>query len=274
MKLITRTLACVLLLVVALLCVGLFAGGPMIRAGILLVAPRLLNVPVSVRHVAFSPLQGHAAITGLTIGNPEGFSSNHLLQVQHLQIELVTRSLFTDTLRIRKILLEAPRIHYEWIGTRSNIGVLVETLESDPEDPQDSPKTTKTTIIDELRISAPVIQLSARRTGRTPLKLAPGDIVLTNLGGPDQSTAQIIARILTAIATTSINVAESASLALDDGVRSAAGSVSRAGRKTAEAVTKGAKSAARGIGSLFRGSRGRRQQEADEEQETLSQDIE
>ena len=252
------------ILAVALPIIGLLSGGFLIRMGIRLAAPRLLGVPVSVEHVTFKPFQGHATITELTIGNPEGFSTNDLLRVKHLQVDLATRSLFSRTIRVHQILVASPCIHYEWIGRRSNIGMLVDRLESAPDEEDDTPDPPpKSVIIEELRISAPVFRIQSRSIGRTPLTLTPGDIVLTNLGGPDQSTAQIIARILNAIATTAINAGGSASQALDDGVRTAAGGITQVGKKTADAVSSGVKSVARGVGRLFRRSRKNDQQDDD-----------
>ena len=187
------------------------------------------------------------------MGNPAGYPTNALCQVASIAVQLAPASLLSRSIRIHTIEIQHPVIQYEWQGRRSNVGALLETLES--KDTEDDTTKTRHVQIAELRISAPHIRLYAQGITRAPLNLYPGDIVLRKLGGPDQSTAHIVARILQAVATTSLNAAGSAGVMLDDGIKHTAGLITRTGNKAASAVAEGSRSIGRTVGNAFRSLR-------------------
>lgn len=202
MRIIGRALVVLLMVALALLLAVVFLGGRMIREGVNRIGPQVLGVAVTLEDAHFRPLQGFVRLGGLVVGNPEGFQTRSLFDMRELVIELDVRSLLTDTIRIRRILVDSPQITYEMGLRRTNLGALIEGMAPDGEKPasQDKSKAPgKTVVIEELQIVAARARISTPGMGRMAVPVQLATITLNNLGGEGQSTAQITGQILKAV---------------------------------------------------------------------------
>lgn len=76
-----------------------------------------------------APLDGTVCITNLQVSNPRGFANKHLVTLEQFKLDLDPDSLQTDTLLIRDILFDQPRIAYERKLTTDNIKALQAEIE-------------------------------------------------------------------------------------------------------------------------------------------------
>ncbi len=170
MKKIVRTVLTVLVVAVLAAVIGVaIFGGSIVRKAVNTSGPKLLGVPVTLKDAKFSLLQGHVRLTGLHIGNPEGFKTGSLFDVGTIEVKIDTASLLTDTIVIEKVLIEAPEITFERGLKQSNFGALIAKLggkEGEKPEPQPDAKPApdskpgKKVVIDELTVSGGKVKLS------------------------------------------------------------------------------------------------------------------
>ncbi|MBL4602057.1 MAG: hypothetical protein JKY84_04895, partial [Emcibacteraceae bacterium] len=112
-----------LLVIVAIGAGGLYYlssnAGDMIRDGVVTYVPPVIGAEVKLAKVDLDPANGAASLSGLVIGNPEGFKSEHAFKIDNMSLKLDIASLTSDVIHINEIRLDAPDMIYE-IGTKGN----------------------------------------------------------------------------------------------------------------------------------------------------------
>lgn len=234
----------VLLLVVALLIVVVFFGGPVVKYAVNTVGPRLLGVPVTVQTATFALFQGELQLKGLHVGNPKGFNTAGLIDLDTLSVDFDPASLFRKVVLIREVRIETPDITYERALMNSNLGQLLDQLS-----PKNAPKKEggKKVVIQKLIISGarvhPTITALGGHAPVLPLPL----ISLSNIGGTGrdakgatfmEALSDVLGTLLTAVTDV---VAGAGKLALD-GVKTVGG-----------VATDGVKAVGTGAGKAFDG---------------------
>jgi len=245
-----------------------FWGGNVIKEGVNRVGPQVLGVPVKLDSARFYPLRGHVSLTGMFVGNPEGFNTESLFDMKHLEIDLNVKSLFTDTIIIDRILIDSPQITYE-VGVRgTNLGALLEKLESasdtdDDEAPVEEVKPGKNVVIKELILADARAQVSATAMRGRVVPVQLSTITLNDLGGEDQSLTQITTEVLKAVLGAVGNAVAGAGDLLGDGLKSALDGVGALGgmatdgaRAVTDAAGEGARAVTGAVGDGLRGVRG------------------
>jgi hypothetical protein len=76
-----------------------------------------------------APLNGTVRITNLQVSNPKGFANKHMVTLEQFKLDLDPDSLQSNTLLIRDILFDKPRIAYERKITTDNIKALQAEIE-------------------------------------------------------------------------------------------------------------------------------------------------
>lgn len=105
------------------------AGG-MIKDGVETYVPPVIGAQVALANVDLDPANGAASLSGLLIGNPEGFKSDHAFKIDNMNVKLDVASLTSDVIHINEVRLDAPDMIYE-IGTNgNNIGKIQENVEA------------------------------------------------------------------------------------------------------------------------------------------------
>lgn len=181
-----------------------------VTKGIVTVGPKILGVPVAVNDVDISLTGGTAKISGLTIGNPEGFKSERAFYLGDVSVKLDPMSVFSDTVKIYSININDPEITYEIAVGRTNISTLQQNIgkKSSPaaaedavagaESEQVEREASKKVIIDEVSITGATVKAAAVGIERSVLL---PEIKLANIGSETDPATFVLAtkKILSAV---------------------------------------------------------------------------
>ncbi|MGB0459932.1 MAG: hypothetical protein ACPGH0_02005 [Opitutales bacterium] len=85
------------------------------------VGPKVTQTPVSVEAVELSLTSGSGTITGLKVGNPKGYKSENIFELGEIQVDIQPTSLTNDTIVIKKVHINGPKISYEKTLHSSNL---------------------------------------------------------------------------------------------------------------------------------------------------------
>ena len=183
-----------------------FALNPIVEKIVNAAAPAALGVPVTLQGADLSLARGRAALTGLHVGNPEGYKTDGLLDLGSVTVRLDVSSLLSDIIVVREIAIDGLVVTYEKGLLNSNLGALIESLSSGEEKPaaekSEDEKSAKKVIIEKLTITGARMNFSVTGAmgAAIPIPLPP--ITLTDLGKEKEgvTVVEAIRRILTAIA--------------------------------------------------------------------------
>lgn len=243
----------VILLIGMTVCGGLMVKGAVNGAG-----PAVMGVPVTLEKAAFSPLRGTIGLTGLHVGNPDGFKTGGLLDLEDVRIELDLASLFRDPIVVKRVIVRSPHITYERGLLDSNFGALMKQLDGGGTDKESSSgakareKEGRKLVIDELVITDPALNVSITAAGGHFIPVKLGHVELKGIGreGGGITVVDAIKIILSLITSNIENAVKGAGDLLGSGGK-ALGSGARA---VGGAVASGASSLVGGIGGLLGGA--------------------
>lgn len=137
MKTFAKVLLGLLVLAAALL-VGLelFLGKAVLK-GFNALAPSALGVPASLADANVSLLRGKLVLRGLHVGNPQGYKTDGILDLDSVVVRLDNSSLSSDTVVVREIAVDGLVVTYEKGLLNSNLGALVDLLSGNADDSQE-----------------------------------------------------------------------------------------------------------------------------------------
>ena len=108
------------------------------------VTPRILGVETGLQDVDVSFLGGSIDLTGLRIGNPEGFESPDLMKAETIRVAADISALRKNEIHIQEVILAGPEFTFEHNGRTSNIQALLDNIEKgktpDEEEEPDEPE--------------------------------------------------------------------------------------------------------------------------------------
>ena len=178
--------------------------------------PAAFGVPVTLQDATIRPLRGKMALQGFHIGNPEGFKTDGLLDLDSITIHVDLASLRSDTIVVKRIAIDGLSLTYEKGLLNSNLGALIESLSGDAEEAETQPpedkqvghgKSGKKVVIEKLTLTHLKMNFSltgaAALTGGGHIPIPLPDITLTDLGKEEEgglTFVQAVQRVLTAIA--------------------------------------------------------------------------
>ena len=155
------------LVVIAAVVITLVVGnlGSIIKKGVETVGPKILQADVKLDKVDISLSSGSGELSGFRIGNPAGFKTDYAFDMDRVKIELDPQSVTTDTIHIKEILIESPKIIYEGSLGQSNLNKLQANAaafagKSKQDTSSESGKPGKTVVIDLLKIAGGEASLS------------------------------------------------------------------------------------------------------------------
>ncbi len=236
-----RVLLWVVALAVVIVIGGLiFFGGQVVMTAVNTGGPKLLGVPVTLDHARFQPLRGHLTLSKLHIGNPEGFKTESLFDVERVEVDLDPQSLFTDTIVVRRVIINAPKITLERGLKKSNLTALMENLQGPPpaKTPGEKPapeknetaadqKSGKKVVIEDLKVTGGQVNLSVTLAQGVAASIALAEIRMTNIGREEGATGlgvpDIVRIILTTIVKSVLQTAGNVGGAAVEGVTAVGG---------------------------------------------------
>ena len=174
------------------------------------VGPQVTGTPVMVSGVSISLQEGRGEISGLTIGNPDGYKSDHALRIGRLAFALDTQTITADPVRITEIAVSDTDLIAE-LGTAGlNLRALMNNMGSDGSEKAAESESTSSgpgLVIDRFDFTG------AKMTLETPLKdyeTAVPDVNLTGIGEKEggATAAEAAEQILRPIIAAAIKAAE------------------------------------------------------------------
>jgi len=205
----------ILLVIIAVVVVASQAGA-LIKDGVETYGPDITGTPVTLSGVDVSLLSGSASINNLVVGNPKGFKSNEAFRVGEVSIKLDLGSLFSEQIRIERILIDGAELTYEQVNKTSNIDALKRNVErntgssSGGSDTGEGSASEVQLAIDDLYINGTQVNARVAVLGKEEQKsVTIPDIHLKDLGkgGSDGSVAAIVdevVRLVTKAATKAV----------------------------------------------------------------------
>lgn len=146
----------------------------------------LIGAPIHLDRVHIDTRSGAGELHGLTIGNPPGFATPHLLQVARVRVEVDVRTLAAPVVVIPLIEIEAPDVIYEKGAAQSNIEAiqshLARQIEQGTPDASADGKPPRRYIVDRLLLLRPRAQASAAILQGRTVSLKLPEIDLRDLG--------------------------------------------------------------------------------------------
>lgn len=126
--LLTSLVVVVALFIVAWVGSLLFLGSA-VKAGVNAIGPRVTQTKVELQGASLS-LLGSGTLTGLSVGNPKGWSDQPAFSLGKIHFDVAPASLLTDTIVVNELVIEQPEFLYETHLVSSNIGDLQKNIEA------------------------------------------------------------------------------------------------------------------------------------------------
>ena len=253
-------IALVVLLAVALLTANFYLG-KVVKTVVENTGPALVGVPLQLESAHFRLLQGVIRLDGFVLGNPEGFKTDKAIGVGHIGVDIDVRSMFGDTIRIKRILIEEPEIVYEMGLGKSNIGRILDGMGGAEEEKEEEKEAVekeeagKKVVIDDLWIKDAKVRVSMTVAQGLAAPVPLPDIRLTDVGKEEgrqgASPVEVIRGVLGAIVSSVGKVVTGSVELVGDGVKAVGGAAADAGRAVgdgAAAVGGAAVDAGRAVG--------------------------
>jgi len=177
-----------------------------IRSGVERGLGYVLQVEVSLERVKVTVSEGSIELSGLQIGNPEGFKTQEAFSVDVVRVQADVKSLGKDPLVIHRIEVQSPHITLEQGLGQSNLDRLMESAsrfggEKKGEKGKGSKEAEKTLRIDDLVIDGARVAVSTPALQGKGLSIPLGRVHLENLGseGEPVTAAEAIRQVIAAI---------------------------------------------------------------------------
>ncbi len=188
MKVVKWLIGIFVALIIVIGLVVAFGLGAAIKTGVETVGPVVTGVPVTLEKASVSPMRGEAKLKGLIVGNPEGFKTPSMFELNDLKVKLTIQSVLSDEIQIESIQIDGPMITYEQGLKGNNITALMKQIEenlgtddSDTEEEGDS-EGGKKVVIDEVIISNAKVRLSITGLGGKAAGMPLPTITLKDIG--------------------------------------------------------------------------------------------
>jgi hypothetical protein len=103
--------------------------GSIVKAGVNNFGPKLTQSKVVLAGANLSPLTGTGTLTGLTVGNPVGWSDGNAFSLGKVHVDVEPFSIFGDHVVINEITIDQPEFAYETKIVSSNIKDILKNIE-------------------------------------------------------------------------------------------------------------------------------------------------
>lgn len=104
--------------------------GHIVTAGVNNFAPKITQTKVTLASANISPLTGSGSLSGLVIGNPQGWSDGNICSLGKVHVSIAPFSLLGDHIVINEVIIDAPEFNYETKLIASNVGDLLKNIEA------------------------------------------------------------------------------------------------------------------------------------------------
>ena len=119
-------IAAVVLVVIIVVAVTLLVSNldSIVKKGVETAGPKILLADVKLAKVKIELSSGSGELSGFTVGNPKGFTTDYAFDMDRIKISLDPQSVTSDTIHIREVTIDGPKIIYEGALGKSNLNQL------------------------------------------------------------------------------------------------------------------------------------------------------
>ena len=107
---------------------GFFLGNA-VKAGVNKFGPQVTQSKVVLASATLSPFTGTGTLSGLTVGNPAGWSDGQAFSLGQVHLDVAPGSIFQGTIVINELVIDRPEFNYETTLFSSNIKALLANIE-------------------------------------------------------------------------------------------------------------------------------------------------
>lgn len=128
-----KTMIIVFALIVVIGVAGLYLYASLdniIRAAVEQIGSELTQTKVSLDDVELSPTSGEGALRGFRVTNPAGFSDDDAFRFSAVSIKVDITTIQSDPVVINELVIDGPRIIYEFGGGSSNLDTIKNNVQS------------------------------------------------------------------------------------------------------------------------------------------------
>jgi hypothetical protein len=97
---------------------------PIVKNGVEKAGPAILKASVTLDAAKISFFSGSGELQGFTVGNPESYKTTHAFSMDRLKIDLDVKSVTSDKIHIKNIIIDSPSIIFEGSFGKSNLSQL------------------------------------------------------------------------------------------------------------------------------------------------------
>ncbi|OUS16559.1 hypothetical protein A9Q88_06690 [Gammaproteobacteria bacterium 50_400_T64] len=208
MKVIIKILGVLVLVVAIVVAASLYYLDSGIKKAVETFGPQYTKTRVELNDVSLSPLSGKGSLSGLAVGNPQGFSDANAFYLGEIAIVVDTQTLRSNPVVIQSIRIISPEITLEQIKKMTNLQQLLKNIEqpagsaeSTGEDSGESKGEAIKLVIKDLQISGGKVHYINPLLGSKALDLALPDIQLQGIGEKSSGAtgAEIAEQVIAAI---------------------------------------------------------------------------
>ena len=163
------------------------AMGSAVEAGVETYGPEVTQTSITLESVELSAFSGSGSISGLVVGNPDGFNTPHSIKLESFSMKIEPMSVLSHKIVINEIIIDRPEFMLETgLGLqKSNIGTMLENIQAfvgTSDEKEEESASSKSVQIDLLRITGGKVKLSNKLLGGQSLMIPLPNIELTDIG--------------------------------------------------------------------------------------------
>src|ERR1051325_2059075 len=194
-------IAIILVVMVVAVVVLLFTNlNSIVKGGVEKVGPQITKTEMRLAKVNISPFSGSGQLTGLFVGNPEGYKTESAIKVGDVKVVLKMASVMHDTVEIESVNIQGPEITFDGGLFDNNLRKILDNVKAatggnEKKDPKSPPAASgkkfrvQDVVMKGGKVHVNVSGLGASQSFDLPL----GDIHLSNIGsdGSGVNTAEL-----------------------------------------------------------------------------------
>lgn len=252
-KIIIRLAVILVLLLLAVLVIGFLSLNSIIKKGVETVGPQVTKVEVRLGSAKLLPFSGSGQLSELFVGNPAGFKTSSAIKMSEIAVSLKPASLFSDTVVIDELKIQAPEITFEGSLSGSNLSQIMNNIEgsaTNETQPKSEKKSEKKFLVKDVVIQGGKINLSATLLGGKAMTVPLPEVHLQNIGtgGSGVSAAELAKQIMVPVLASVTKVVSGAIGNIGQEVKELGKGVKEVGKGATEQIDK----AAKGLKDLFK----------------------
>lgn len=213
-KILLSLLALILILAAGTFGYLYFSLNGLVKKAVETIGPKVTRTTVSLNSAVLSPLSGSGQLNGLTIDNPQGFSSSRAIRVGSIKFTMDKNSLLSKTILINEILIARPEITLEGTLSGNNLGELMKNIKSFGSEAKSkkgeessSERSSRRFIVKRILIESPRLTVAASALNQRIAQSLPlSTIELNDVGsdGSGISASDLACQIMTPLLTSAI----------------------------------------------------------------------